>query len=242
MRFRIHVGVFIELNVEETDEQDDVLKIHTATGSRKAHGAKHEEPGEFLHPLLGTLITGAARLMLAITERLLIHEGLDWAFCDTDSMAFAAPEGMALGEFEKRVRRICSWFEPLNPYEQRGSILEFEDQNFGLDASRRKRLEPLYCAAISAKRYALFNMDSADEPLIRKASAHGLGHLLPPYSEEPKDERESGVRRWQADVWKSIIKSLRSPNPLEVRLDWREELSQYSAATADRLRRQPPQR
>ena len=40
-------GVFIELNVEETDEQNDVLKIHTATGSRKAHGAKREEPGEY---------------------------------------------------------------------------------------------------------------------------------------------------------------------------------------------------
>ena len=75
--------------------------------------------------------------------------------------------------------------------EQRGSILEFEDQNFALDASRRKQLEPLYCAAISAKRYAMFNIDSAGEPIIRKASAHGLGHLLPPYSDEAKDERDS---------------------------------------------------
>jgi hypothetical protein len=86
-----------------------------------------------------------------------------------------------------------------------------------------------------------FQSDSAGEPIIRKASAHGLGHLLPPYENESKqDERDSGVRQWQEDVWKSIIKSLRSSNPLEVRLDWREELSQpavsqYSAATPDRL-------
>jgi hypothetical protein len=78
------------------------------------------------------------------------------------------------------------------------------------------------------------------EPITRKASARGLGHLLPPYSDEAKDERDSGVRQWQEDVWKAIIKSLRSSNPLEVRLDWREELSrpavsQYSAATPDRL-------
>jgi len=105
-------------------------------------------------------------------------------------MAFAAPDGIALGECEKRICRICAWFESLNPYEQRGSILEFEDQNFALDASRRKQLEPLYCAAISAKRYAMFNIDSAGEPIIRKASAHGLGHLLPPYSDEAKDERD----------------------------------------------------
>jgi hypothetical protein len=179
--------------------------------------------------------------MLAITEWLLIDEGLDWAFCDTDSMAFAAPAGADLAEFEMRVRNVCAWFEPLNPYEERGSILEFEDQNFTEDPSGKKRLEPLYCAAISAKRYALFNLDRAGEPIIRKASAHGLGHLLPPYNEERKErEHQIGVRLWQEDVWKAIITSLRSQNPMEVRLDWREELnrpsvSQYSAATPDRL-------
>jgi hypothetical protein len=100
-------------------------------------------------------------------------------------------------------------------------------------------LEPLFCAAISAKRYALFNIDSDGEPIIRKASAHGLGHLLSPYEDKPKpDERESGVRLWQEDLWKEIIRSLRSANPLEVRLDWRAELdhpavSQYTAATPD---------
>ena len=123
--------------------------------------------------------------MLAITERLLIDERLDWAFCDTDSMAFAAPAGMPLKEFEGHVRRICAWFDALNPYEQSGSILEFEDQNYSQGNSRRKVLEPLYCAAISAKRYALFNVDSAGAPIIRKASAHGLGHLLSPYDDRP---------------------------------------------------------
>lgn len=233
-------GIFIELNVEEPGEDNGRVNIHTATGARIISASKSEKPGEFFHPLLATLITGAARLMLALTERLLLDEGLDWAFCDTDSMAFAAPEGMALGEFEKRVRNVCAWFERLNPYEQPGSILEFEDQNFALGEAASKRLEPLYCAAISAKRYALFNLSGAGEPLIRKASAHGLGHLLPPYAEEEKHQADTGVRKWQEDVWKAIIKSLRSSNPLEVRLDWREELSraavsQYTAATPDRL-------
>ncbi len=213
-------GVFIELNVEESDETESAFQIHTATGSRRVLSTKCEKPGDFFHPLLGTLITGAARLMLAITERLLNGQGLDWVFCDTDSMAFAAPDGMAFDEFERRVRTICAWFEQLNPYEQRGSILEFEDQNFAPDSSGNKGLEPLYCAAISAKRYALFNLDSGGEPIIRKASAHGLGHLLPPYDDESKQgERKSGVRLWQEDVWKAIIKSLRSPNPMEVRID-----------------------
>ena len=163
--------------------------------------------------------------MLAITERLLIDEGLDWVFCDTDFMTFAAPARIPLSEFETRVRKVCAWFDSLNPYEQPGSILEFEDQNFAINSLRGKQLEPLYCAAISAKRYCLFNLDDEGEPIIRKASAHGLGHLLSPYDNKSKpDERESGVRLWQEDLWKEIIKSLRSANPLEVRLDWREEL------------------
>jgi hypothetical protein len=40
---------------------------------------------------------------------------------------------------------------------------------------------PLYVWAISAKRYALFNLDADGGPILRKASVHGLGHLLPPY-------------------------------------------------------------
>ena len=38
-------------------------------------------------------------------------------------------------------------------------------------------LEPLYCYTISSKRYVLFNLDAKGRPILRKASAHGLGHL-----------------------------------------------------------------
>ena len=234
-------GIFIELNVDEPEDAEFQVKLHASAGTRPANSMRRENPGEYFHPLLGTLITGAARLMLAITERLLIDAGLDWAFCDTDSMAFAAPRKMPLSTFEKRVRKVCTWFDRLNPFAQAGSILEFEDQNFSRDASRRSELEPLYCAAVSAKRYALFNLDAAGEPIIRKASAHGLGHLLAPYDDKDNPGvRDSGVLLWQEDLWKAIIKSIRSPNPNELPLDWREELkhpgvSQYTAATPDRL-------
>lgn len=234
-------GIFIELNVEEPEEHELDVQLHASAGSRVAKTSKRENPGDYFHPLLGSLITGAARLMLAITERLLIDSGLDWVFCDTNSMAFARPAKMRLSTFEKRVRKICAWFDRLNPYEQPGSILEFEDQNFSLDPPRQGELEPLYCTAVSAKRYALFNLDAVGEPIIRKASAHGLGHLLPPYDDKYKPgARESGVLLWQEDLWKAIIKSIRSGNPNEVPLNWRKELdhpavSQYTAATPDRL-------
>ncbi len=234
-------GIFIELNVDEPEETESEVQIYASAGPRSAKTKKRENPGDYFHPLLGTLITGAARLMLALTERLLIDVGLDWAFCDTDSMAFAAPAKMSLSTFEKRVRKVCAWFDRLNPYEQPGSILEFEDQNYSLDPGRQGELEPLYCAAVSAKRYALFNLDAEGEPIIRKASAHGLGHLLPPYDDRDNPGvRESGVLLWQEDLWKAIIKSLRGSNPNELPLDWHEELgrpavSRYTAATPDRL-------
>jgi hypothetical protein len=227
---------------DEPDESDSQIPLHASAGSRIALSAKRENPGDFFHPLLGTLITGAARLMLAIAECHLIEEGLDWVFCDTDSMAFAPPEGMPFKLFETRVRKICGWFDALNPYEQPGPILKLEGQNFSTDEQRRKELEPLYCAAISAKRYALFNRDDRGSPIIRKASAHGLGHLLSPYDDEQRGERESGVRQWQEDMWKAIVKSLGGANPMALPIDWRPELahpavSQYTASTPDLVAR-----
>jgi hypothetical protein len=40
--------------------------------------------------------------------------------------------------------------------------------------------QALFVWAVSAKRYALFNIENG-EPVIRKASAHGLGQLQAPY-------------------------------------------------------------
>ena len=124
--------------------------------------------------------------MLALSERPAIDHGLNWAFCDTDSMAFANTDNLPFDEFVGRVRDVCDWFVPLNPYEpdpKKGvvSILEMEDQNFSKEKGKGTKLEPLYCFAISAKRYALFNRDVEGKTIIRKASAHGLGHFSAPY-------------------------------------------------------------
>ncbi len=221
-------GIFIELNVEDGDDAGAQMPIFTSRGRRIVETAKHERPGRYYHPLLATLITGAARLMLALTERLAFEHGLNWAFCDTDSMAFANTDKLPFAEFVSCVRDICRWFEPLNPYEadpKKGavSILEMEDQNY----LRGKGLEPLFCFAISAKRYALFNLDTHGKPIIRKASAHGLGHYAAPYGdeEESRDERGSGVRPWEEDVWKQIITAALSDKPREVDYAFRREMT-----------------
>jgi hypothetical protein len=224
-------GIFIELNVEDADKEDAPTTLFTSQDRRLVEASKREEPGRYYHPLLATLITGAARLMLALSERLAFDQGLNWAFCDTDSMAFANTGNLHFAEFAGRVRSICDWFTPLNPYEHEPdkapvSIFEIEDQNFSTEEGKQTELEPLFCFAISAKRYALFNLDGHNEPIIRKASAHGLGHFAAPYGdeEEARDDRDSGVRRWEEDVWKQIISAARSEKAGEVNYAFRREM------------------
>ena len=55
--------------------------------------------------------------MLAMTERLIADEGLEWAFCDTDSMAVAKPVSMSDALFRRQVTEIVEWFASLNPYD-----------------------------------------------------------------------------------------------------------------------------
>ncbi|MCE5322818.1 hypothetical protein LLG46_05810 [bacterium] len=225
-------GIFMQLNVNERAKREQLACFGNTGECFPVELRNVEEPGEFFHPLLGTLITGAARLMLAIAERLIQDAGLTWAFCDTDSMALAKPGDMPDEEFQKRVARIVDWFTPLNPYDapkdkQPDSILKVEDENYRLDSSGQvtKEPEPLYCFAVSAKRYALFNIGPGSLPIIRKASAHGLGHLLPPYGEKdapdsiPKPQvrlDKMGVERWQYDLWYRIVQAALEGHPAQV--------------------------
>jgi hypothetical protein len=108
----------------------------------------------------------------------------------------------------------------------------------------------LFCFAISAKRYALFNIDPDGRPVIRKASAHGLGHLRAPYPEcdAPKSIptpymplEKIGVERWQYDLWYQIIVAALDGHPDQVDFDYHPSLNQpaasrYSATTPKLLR------
>jgi hypothetical protein len=119
--------------------------------------------------------------MLGIAEKLVIDRGLDWAFCDTDSLAIVRTDGISRKEFRRQVDDIIKAFETLNPYRKQESILKLEKINSSSDPNVS---DVLYCYAISAKRYALFNLDRDGNPVLRKASAHGLGHLVPPYGDD----------------------------------------------------------
>ena len=145
-------GIFVEVNVTDLEKADSRECFGPSGEAFTVETQKPEEPGRYFHPLLATLITGAARLMLAIAERLILDSGLDWAFCDTDSMAIAKPDEMDQAEFLAKAQAVCRWFESLNPYEKKGSLFKTEDQNFALGKDGGNEFAPLYCLAISSKR------------------------------------------------------------------------------------------
>jgi hypothetical protein len=210
-------GCFIELNPRDLSRPETGLAYGLDGQDFPTTLSCHEHPGRYFHPLLATLITGAARLNLTIAERLAQEAGLDWAFCDTDSIAFVRPAGMSRADFEARVRETQEWFEPLNTYKTPGRLLKLEDANYRLvDGKPGEELEPLLCFAISPKRYVLFNIDGQGRPVIRKASAHGLGHLLDPYDEKEAPPeipppavplRKLEVTRWQYDLWYRVAEA-----------------------------------
>lgn len=225
-------GIFIEVQRDDLAAPESVAVYGLTGGRRLLPTTAVEQPGKFFHPLLGVLITGAARLMLALAERKVLDAGLDWAFCDTDSIAIVKPDALSEEAFIERAGSVVDWFEPLNPYRKAGSILKIEDANC---APGSQELAPLYCFAISSKRYALFNLDHHGKPIIRKASAHGLGHFMAPYPEgdAPKSIpapsvplSEIGVERWQYDLWYKIVEAGLGHSPRIVPLDYHPTLAQ----------------
>jgi hypothetical protein len=219
-------GIFVELNVKDGKKPQPATCYGPGANGFPVMPSKVEAAGPYFHPLLATLITGAARLLLAVTEKLITDKGLDWALCDTDSMAIAKPDSMGTEEFLAAARSVVEWFTDLNPYQSKGPLLKIEDVNFGLDDASGD-LCPLYCLAVSAKRYVLFNQVDGGNPIIRKASAHGLGHLRAPYAERDAPAsipiplvslREMGVERWQHDLWYQIIMATLEGHPERVML------------------------
>ena len=239
-------GIFIEIQRDDAPKPEP-LNIYGPNGNCISELKKEiEQPGKYFHPLLGVLITGAARLMLALAEIITLKNKLEWVFCDTDSLAIAKPKELNRELFIKKANAVIVWFFPLNPYKKPRSILQIEDINFG---NNGKNIKPLYCYAISAKRYCLFNLDNSGKPILRKASAHGLGHLIEPYSDKealpdlPKPQYplpKIGVKRWQHDLWIKIIEAALAGHPDQVSYDWqpalqKPALSRYSATSPELL-------
>ncbi len=221
-------GIYAEMNRLESDEPIDVI-CHGIDEEPSCPRVAHpDKPGEYCFPPLAAL-TGAARLMLALLEKSVSDLGGTYAMEDTDSMAVVATENGGIipcrGGTEltsdgqtgikalswKEVAEIARKFEALNPYDRDavpGSILKLEEDNFVNGDRSSERLRQIYCYAISAKRYALFERDSRGKAVLLRDrvnnredrwSEHGLGHLLNPTDPDCED------REWIAQIWAEII-------------------------------------
>jgi hypothetical protein len=220
-------GIYAEMNREETEKRVKIQCQGIDPEPYECSVLHPEVPGEFCFPPLASLITGAARLMLALLEHSVANLGGTYAMEDTDSMAIVATERGGLVRCKggnlrttqgeegvtaltwKQVRQIVSMFEALNPYDRNiipGSILKIEDDNFN---PKSKKQRQLYCLAISAKRYALFLESKNGSPVLLaeaqnnaqdRWSRHGLGHLLNPTDPEASD------RNWTRAVWEQIVR------------------------------------
>jgi len=226
-------GIYAEMHRQESDRKQTVTCHGIDAEPFRCRVAHADVPGEYCFPPLASLITGAARLMLALLERSVVKLGGSYAMEDTDSMAIVATEhggtipcaggkrGVIKALSWQQVKNISNQFDALNPYHRKAvpaSILKIEDDNYD-DPETGEHQRQLYCLAISAKRYALFLRDKRGSPvLLRKGvnnkedrwSEHGLGHLLNPTDPESED------RGWIAKVWLRMIRNAvgkRTQNP-----------------------------
>src|SRR5271166_1233577 len=117
-------GIFVELNVDEYVKRHWMIGYGGRPESSHFKSKKYERPGTYFHPLLGTLITGAA-----LAEHQVGEQGLDWVFCDTDSIAIGNKPNLPRGGFITAALRVREWFKDLNPYGEDRSILQLEKVN-----------------------------------------------------------------------------------------------------------------
>jgi len=139
----------------DKEEDVDVYSIDNFT----FYTDKIEKQGQYFNPIMATLITGSARLILAMAEKIATDKGY-FAYCDTDSI-FIQPD---------TAKDIQEFFKPLNPYSLPEEMFKIEKDD------NDKPLENVMFYGISAKRYCLFDMNEG-KINIRKYSTHGLGHL-----------------------------------------------------------------
>jgi hypothetical protein len=218
-------GIWAQMDRREDEEKVEVTCHGVDPEPFTCKVANTDVPGEFCFPPLASLITGGARLMLALLEHRVSELGGTYVMEDTDSMAIVATEHGGLvpcpgGPFQMRdgrsairalswqqVNEISQWFRKLSPYRDKSrSVLKIERDNYDPTTGRQRQL---FCFAVSAKRYTLFLLDDDGNPvLLQKGvnnhedrwSEHGLGHLRNPF------DFESENRDWIPQAWLNIVR------------------------------------
>lgn len=201
-------GIFAQFDNAKLAKEEHLQvysHVQTATDSNN-----RDMPGQYTNPMLGSFITGAARMMLALIETVADLHGATHVFMDTDSFALTLKDPTATN-LNETARQVVNWFNPLNPYAFGGDLLKYEDENFVLDATGKatKVLQPLYAFAVSSKRYCLYNITDGQR-IMRKTSAHGLDFCAADFNK-------------RAEVWEALVKVI---------LEGKHEMPDYLAQPA----------
>jgi hypothetical protein len=139
-------GIYAEMHRQESDRKRSFMCHGIDAEPYKCRVAHPDMPGQYCFPPLASLITGAARLMLALLENSVRELGGTYAMEDTDSMAIVATEhggkircsggkhGIVKALSWEQVDGISNRFATLNPYDRdvvSKSILKIEPHGFG---------------------------------------------------------------------------------------------------------------
>jgi hypothetical protein len=194
-------GVHAEINVTPGKAATDLpgeVYSDIAYLSPRVHD---ERPGAFANPIIATLVTGGARLMLALLESEVAKRGGTYAFCDTDSLAVncgaRCPKGIPSLP-ESAIAEIVAQFDSLNPYDREivPHLLKVEHPEF----------PDLRCFAVSAKRYVLYRWRPGNRIQIVKASESALGAII-------GRSRNETTKKLAERIWLSILMRHLNVNP-----------------------------
>ncbi len=198
-------GIFAEINVTPAKSNDDVPGDVYADIVFPATTVHDERPGAFTNPIIATLVTGGARLMLALLEAEVIKRGGTSAFCDTDSLAIGCGNESSAGVPlipEAVITEIVERFDALNPYDPAivPHLLKVEYPEYS----------DLRCFAVSAKRYVLYRIRLGHRIQIVKASESALGAIIG----RTRNESTSKLAR---RIWLAILMQHLAVNPKQRR-------------------------
>ncbi|MBV8846293.1 MAG: hypothetical protein JO307_26095 [Bryobacterales bacterium] len=198
-------GIYAEVNVtpgkDDTDLPGDVYSDVVFPSSK----VRNERPGAFTNPIVASLVTGGARLMLALLECEVTRRGGTFVFCDTDSLAVVCgadcPKGVPCLP-ETAIDEIVQLFDRLSPYDREKvpHLLKVEHAGIG----------DLRCFAISAKRYVLYRLRAGRRVQIVKAKESGLGAII-------GRRRNETTPRLARRIWLSILMKHLRVNPQQRR-------------------------
>ena len=227
-------GILARFDRRQTDKPKDIT-VYGPDPAFTSKTAKPEDPGPYCYPPAAANITAAARLLLAMLQRAVTDAGGNYVLCDTDSMVIVTakqpttlqcdmPDGtnQITPLTPNQVRQILARFEPLNPYDP-DLVPDLWTQEHGsLD-------EPIWCYAISSKRYVLYRRTPEEGIELVDWTESGLGQYLDPNNPNQPRRDDEGRSIWTREAWEWILTNGRR----DTMPDWadRPALTRYTLSS-----------